>query len=102
MIALAGSCLLVESPMYHLLSGNSTKATRSLEYIRNKNDLRSRQVDLYELHKRIRLGQYDKRKRSLCRYTFCTRNFVNVFILMGLQILSSVSMYLLWFEYQFI
>ena len=56
LISLAGSCILVESPMQLLLNGDSTKATRSLEYIRNKNNLRSRQFDLYDLHKRIRLG----------------------------------------------
>jgi len=55
-VAVAGSCILVESPMFHLLKGDSSKAARSLEHIKRLNNLVSRQLPLYELHKRIRLS----------------------------------------------
>ena len=42
---------------------------------------------------------YEKKSRSTCRYMFCTTNISNVLILVLLQLITSVSVYLLYFEF---
>ena len=42
---------------------------------------------------------YEKKSRSTCRYSFCSANVSNILILMILQLLTSASVYLLFFEY---
>lgn len=59
----------------------------------------SRQIQLYDLNQKIRLNMYDKKSRSTCRYIFCTTNVSNILILALLQLLTSSSVYLLFFEF---
>ena len=101
-VALSGILLLSESPMHNLLLNKSAEATQSLDRIKKFNGLGSRSIQLYELQKRIRLSRYDKRERSLGRYTCCANmpTGANVLIVIGLQLISSISIYLLWFQYR--
>ena len=100
LVTLMGICLLVESPMYLLIIGEVIKASESLEHIKKFNNQgSSRKIDLFDLNQRILRQKLTRRQKSLCHYTCCTANCSNILILVTLQLISSVSVYMLWFEY---
>lgn len=102
-ITIVAFFMLLESPMHLLIKGNSTQATKNLEWIKKFNKLGiSRPIDLYDINQRICHDQGSKSGRSFWRYALCTASLWNIVILVLMQLIISSSLYLLWFEYQFI